>query len=87
MVSQFNAAGSAKEVNFNGGGYSQCKIECIGGRVGLNTVVIRRGGKKQSVTARTTLTRGQEWSVPIDRAATGIRISDNGGGTYKVWVR
>lgn len=84
---QYTAAGSAKEVSLNGGGYTQCKIECVGGRVSLNTVVIRRGGQKQSVTARTSLTPGQEWNVPIDRAATGIRISDGGGGTYKVFVK
>lgn len=85
VISQQRAAGSAKEVSFNG--YSQCKIECTGGRVVLNTVVVRRGGKKQSITARASLGPGQEWNVPVDQWVTGIRISDGGGGTYRVCCR
>lgn len=87
VVAQQRAAGEAKEISLSGGGYTQCKIQCSSGRVVLNTVVIRRGAKKQPVTVATAITPGQEVTIPVDRAATGLRISDGGGGIYKVWVK
>lgn len=81
------SAGSAKEVSFGGSGYSECKIEVIEGSVSFNSVVIRRGGQKQQVKVVTRFNAGQSFSVPIDGAATGLRISESGRGRYRVLVK
>lgn len=84
-AANLSSGGGAKEVSFSG--RSECKIEVTGGSVGFNTVVVRRGGRKQSVTIGQTLGKGQSVSIPIDSSVTGIRISDTGRGTYRVVVK
>lgn len=84
-AANLSSGGGAKEVSFSG--RSECKIEVTGGKVGFNTVVVRRGGRKQSITISQTLERGQSVSIPIDGSVTGIRISDTGKGTYRVVVK
>ena len=83
---EFSAGGSAKEYAFPAG-QRRCTIEIVDGSVGFRTIVVRRGGAKQSVTINATYQRGQSFDVPIDGNATGIRISDTGRGRYRVSVR
>ena len=82
----FTAGGGAKEFPFSPG-HRRCTIEVVDGSVGFRTIVVRRGGAKQSVTINATLQRGQTLDVPIDAQATGLRISDTGRGRYRVIVR
>ena len=82
----FTAGGGAKEFPFPAG-HHRCTIEVVDGSVGFNTIVVRRGGAKQSITISATYQRGQSFSVPIDAQATGLRISDTGRGRYRVIVR
>ena len=82
----FTAGGGAKEFPFSTG-HRRCTIEVVDGSVGFNTIVVRRGGAKQSITISATYQRGQSFSVPIDAQATGLRISDTGRGRYRVIVR
>lgn len=79
------SAGSAKEFSFNGA--RECYIEVTSGSVSINTVVVRRGGQKHSVPVVTRLSQGQRFNVPIDMAATGLRISTGGKGSYRVYVK
>ena len=83
---EFTAGGGAKEFPFPAG-QRRCKIEIIDGSVGFNTIVVRRGGAKQSIRISASYQRGQSFDVPIDAKATGIRISDNGRGRYRVIVK
>ena len=83
---EFSAGGNAKEYAF-GTGHHRCTIEVLDGSVGFRTIVVRRGGNKQPHTFNTTLRKGQTLDVPIDRDATGLRISDTGRGRYRVSVR
>ena len=85
IVATLSAGGSAKEVSLSG--FSECMLEVTGGQVGFRTVVVRRGGAKQSITVNRSLPSGQSVSIPIDRSATGLRISDTGRGTYRVLAR
>ncbi len=82
----FQAGGGAKEFPF-AAGHRRCTITVTDGSVGFRTVVVRRGGAKQSVTVNQTFPRGQSFDVPIDDRATGLRISDTGRGRYRVSVR
>ena len=82
----FTAGGGAKEFPFPAG-HHRCTIEVVDGSVGFRTIVVRRGGAKQSITVNATLQRGQRYDVPIDAQATGLRISDTGRGRYRVIVR
>ena len=84
--SEFNAGGSAKEFSIPGG-CRYCTVEVIDGSVGFRTIVVRRGGAKQSVTINATFQRGQRFDVPIDGHVTGLRISDTGRGRYRVYAR
>lgn len=83
---EFTAGGSAKEFSFPAG-QRHCRIEVVDGSVGFNTIVVRRGGAKQSIRISATYQRGQSFNVPIDGQATGLRISDTGRGRYRVIVK
>lgn len=82
----FSAGGGAKEFPFSPG-HHRCTITVTDGAVGFNTIVVRRGSDKKSITIGATYQRGQSFDVPIDGNATGIRISDTGRGRYRVSVR
>ena len=82
---EFQAGGSAKEFSFPEGN-TRCTITVVDGAVGFRTIVVRRGGSKQSITINATHKRGQAFDVPIDRSATGIRVSDTGSGRYRIAV-
>ena len=85
VAANLSSGGEAKEVSFSG--RRECRIEVTGGQVGFRTVVVRRGGVKQSITVNQSLPKGEIVTIPIDGSATGIRISDTGRGTYRVLVR
>ena len=85
MLGEFNS-GSAKEVVI-GGGRSSVVIEVVSGSITINTVVLRRGGQKQSITVSARFNQGQRHVIPIDGAVTGIRISDGGKGRYRVYAQ
>lgn len=86
VVGDFVSGGDAKEVVF-GQGANECVIEVVQGSVGFNTVVLRRGAKKQSVTISAKYTPGALIPLPIDREVTGVRVSDTAGGRYRVKIR
>lgn len=79
------SAGNASEFSFSGA--SQCYIEVTSGSVSINTVVVRRGGQKQSVRVVTKFNQGQRFYVPVDGSVSGIRVSTGGKGTYRVYVK
>ena len=83
---EFSAGGNAKEYAF-GAGHRRCTITVTEGSVGFRTIVVRSGGAKKPHAFNTTLQKGQSLDVPIDRDATGLRISDTGRGRYRVTVR
>lgn len=85
-VGEYISGGAAKEVLF-GGSRTQCEIEVLQGQVGFNTVVLRRGGFKESLTVLAVYRQGDRFPLPIDRNVTGIRISDTAGGRYRVLVK
>lgn len=84
----FESRGGAQEVT-HAGRVSVCRIECTGGRVAVNTVVVRNGPNKKPITVATRLTKGEKVDVQLgDRIpATGFRISTEGRGGYRLLVR
>ena len=86
VVAEYSAGGEAKEVAI-GGGRSTLVIEVVSGSITINTIVLRRGGQKQSITVAARFNQGQRHVIPIDGAVTGVRISDGGKGRYRVYAR
>lgn len=86
LVGEFSAAGGAKEVSI-GGGKSSVFIEITSGVVSFNTIVLRRGSQKQSVTVATRFNAGERYTVPVDPSVTGLRISCSGNGRFRVYAR
>ncbi len=87
-IAELTAGGDAKEVEYSGA-ISKLKIECTSGSVIINTVVIRKGGDKLpfKVGARIESGKTQLVTVGDQQGVTGLRVSDDGRGTYKVRVR
>ena len=85
QIGEFSSAG-VREISL-GGGKSSAYIEFISGTTSINTIVIRRGGMKQSVTVSTRFTAGQRYQLQIDRSVTGVRISSSGNGRYRVYAK
>lgn len=85
LVGEFSGGG-AKEVVL-GGGKRRAWIEISQGEVGFNTIVLRRGGNKQSITVSTRFSQGQRYDIPIDGEVTGIRISSKGNGRFRVYAK
>lgn len=81
--------GNAKEVAVNKFcSFIQFSVE--EGSVGFVTFWIREpNGVKSQITVNQSFAKGQKYSLPIDnpRMISGLRISDNGNGRYKVWVK
>lgn len=86
FVGELNAGGEAKEVAVNRV-ISQCYLEVVSGTVSINTVVIRP--EKTALPQATRLTPGQLHIINLggSRNVTGFRISDNGRGVYRVFVK
>ena len=86
LVGEFSAEGGAKEVSI-GGGRKSVVIEIVSGPVSFNTIVLRRGSQKESVTISRRFNAGEQFSVPVDAAVTGLRISCGGKGRFRVYAR
>ena len=85
-MGELNAGGEAKEVAVNRV-ISQCYLEIVSGTVSINTLVVRPEKLALPQTAR--LTPGQLHVIDLggSRNVTGFRISDNGRGVYRVFVK
>ncbi len=90
QVAEFTATGGAHEVKLDGvKEASWLKIHVMSGTVVINTVVLREGSKKTPIKVTVKLTKGQEHTVSLNgmHSLTGIRISNNGGGVYRVYLK
>jgi len=87
-VAEFKAEGDAKEVSIERK-CEDCMIRVMQGRVIISTLVVREGGKKTPIKVTAELKEGDKHVIPLGerRQITGFRISDGGGGTYRVYVR
>ncbi len=81
--------GKAKEVAINKVcSFIQFSVE--EGSVGFATFWIREpNGVKNQITVNASFAKGQKYTLPIDnpRMISSLRISDNGNGRYRVWVK
>ena len=87
-MGEFTAVGEAKEVTID----RKCQdamIRVMQGTVIVNTFVIREGAKTTPVKIMREMKAGDKHVIPLGerRHITGFRISDGGGGTYRVYVR
>lgn len=81
--------GNAKEVAINKV-CSFIQFEVVDGAVGFVTFWIREpNGVKNQVTVNAAFSKGQKYTYEVanPRMITGLRISDNGTGSYKLWVK
>ncbi len=87
-VGTFTAGGDAKEMAVNRN-CSTCLIKVTDGSVVINTVVIREGDKKTPKTVGRRIEKGDQAEIQVgDKLyVTGFRISDDGRGTYLVYVK
>ncbi len=84
---ELRATGPAKEIPVNREA-TGCRIEVVAGTVVINTVVVRAGRDKLPVTVARSMQAGESADVAFGprRMVTGLRISDGGGGTYRVVI-
>lgn len=87
-VASLTAGGDAKEVEVNQQ-ISKVLLTCTEGSVIINTVVMRDGSNKTPFTIGTRLNKDevQQISVGDKVNCSGLRISDDGRGTYDVHVK
>jgi len=88
QVASFTAVGGGKEVALTSP-ISEVRFKCTAGMVIINTIVIRNGGQGTQVTIGVEMNAGQEHVRQVgDKVpTTGIRIGDDGGGQYEVYVK
>jgi hypothetical protein len=90
-VAELSADGKdAQEVNLQGEEISQIRIACTEGSIVINDVVVRTGGDgKDAHTVGDRIEAGNAKTIDIgDKVkATGLRISQDGHGKYKVEVK
>ena len=87
-VGQFIAGGEAKEIAVTDGEYTEIGLELVSGTVSVNTVWIRP--EKTEVPIASRLQPGQLVIIYLGetpRRVTGLRISDNGRGVYRIFAR
>lgn len=86
-VADLKAGGDAKEVAVDrsiGG----VLIRCTEGTVIINTIVLRSGGSKNPIAVSARINKGEDRIVEFgEQNVSGLRISDDGGGTYIVFVQ
>ena len=90
QVAELAAKGGANEVKLDKvKEASWLMIHAIEGNVVINTIVLREGAKKTPITVATKLTKGQKKEVSLSgrKSLTGIRISNTGGGKYRVYLK
>lgn len=65
------------------------RIKCTDGSVIINTVVVREGAAKDVHTLGKRLDKDEEIKIDLGskKHVDGLRISDDGKGSYKVMVR
>ena len=65
------------------------QIECTEGSVIVNTVVIREGGAKTPITVARRFNKGEKQDIDLGsvRNVTGLRISNQGPGKFKVHAK
>lgn len=87
-VADLKAGGDAKEVAVNRQ-ISTVLIRCTEGTVIINTIVIRDGGNKAPFPVTARINQGEDKTIEVgnERNCSGIRISDDGKGSYVVFVR
>ena len=88
FVGQFSASGTAKEILVADGEYTEIRLELVSGTVSVNTVWIRP--EKTEVRIASRLQAGQPVVIDlgeVPRRVTGLRISDNGRGEYRIFAR
>jgi hypothetical protein len=87
-VDELTAGGDAKEVSFDQE-ISKIKITCTEGIVIVNTVVVRKGSAKDPHKLATRIEKddSREISLGDKTHVTGLRISDDGKGKYRVEVQ
>jgi hypothetical protein len=84
---EYQAKGEAKEVKVSQA-VRYCRIDVVEGTVIINTIVIREGGKKTPIKVVAKLQKDAKHVVDFGKIhnITGIRISDDSGGKYKVML-
>ena len=84
---ELKAVGEAKEIPV-GREVSGCHIEVTEGNVVINTIVVRARGQKTPITVAKKLSKGQSLDLPLGpkQMVDGLRISDGGGGVYKIFI-
>lgn len=90
QVAELTAKGGAHEIKLDKvKEASWLMIHAIEGHVVVNTVVLREGGKKTPITVATSLNKDQKKEVSLGgrKQLTGIRISNTGGGKYRVYLK
>ncbi len=90
QVAELTAKGGANEVKLNKAKEaSWLMIHAIEGNVVINTIVLREGAKKTPITVATKLTKDQKKEVSLGgrKSLTGIRISNTGGGKYRIYLK
>ena len=89
QVASLTAGGKAKEVSVNRSA-RQCLLRVDEGSVIINTIVVRQGGNKKSVTVARKFQKGKDQVIKFfDQAQpiTGLRISDSGTGRYRLFLK
>ncbi len=88
-LGDYNTGGGAKEIAVNRE-VSEIAIDVKEGRVIINTLVVREGGKKTPITVAKEMNKGDKTHfIKLDgkRHVTGFRVSDGGQGRYRISVK
>lgn len=87
-VAELTAGGDAKEVKVEQQ-VSKVVIACTEGSVIINTVVVRNGSQTTPHKVGARINKGETQQITVgDKVdCTGLRISDDGRGTYVVRVK
>lgn len=65
------------------------QIECTEGSVIINTLWVREGGAKTEIRVARRFSQGEKQDIDLgyDRNVTGLRISNQGPGKFKVHAK
>lgn len=88
QVAELQTGGEAKEVTLTGVPIERIMIRCVDGSVIINTVVVRVGEAKKSITVARRIPVHEQHVIELNerQSATGLRISDAARGRYEVFV-
>jgi hypothetical protein len=87
-VAELEAGGGVKEIAVDRDA-AYCMIRVMDGTVIINTIVVREGSKTTPHTVAAKLNKGDKKVVDIGprRRITGLRISDDGRGKYRIYLK